>query len=103
MINSLNSEVVHLRDKEDIEGAIIEYLPELFLCADGTPLRTPSMVVEFFYMGDTVAGDAVISGTYSPLDNIDEYTKLLLKFLKRLDQLHGNTIKSKCSTSDYVS
>ena len=40
------------------------------------------MVVEFGYTGDTVAGDAVTAGTYSPPDNTDECTKLLLKYLK---------------------
>ena len=62
--------------------ANIEYFPEIFLCADDTPLRTPSMVAEFGYTDDTVTGDAVTSENYSPPDNADEYTKLLLKFLK---------------------
>ena len=76
-----------MHDKEDIEAANKEYLPELFLCADNTPLRKPYMVTNFGYTGDTVAGDAVTAGTFSPPDNTDEYTTLLLRCLKRLDQL----------------
>ena len=73
--------------KTAIEQASIEYLPELFLCVDNTPLRTSPLLEETGYTGDTIAGDAVTEGTYIPPSNTDEHTKLVLQCMKRLDHV----------------
>ena len=57
--------------KTAIEQANIEYLPELFLCTNNTPLRTSPLLEEFGYTGDTIAGDAVTEGTHVPPSNTD--------------------------------
>ena len=48
--------------KNDVKTANIGYLPELFLCGDDTLLRSPSLLEEFGYTGNTCTCDEVTAG-----------------------------------------
>ena len=102
MIDPITNITSNCTTKNEVEKAIIGYLPELFLCADNTPLRSSPLVQEFGYMGDTTAGDEVTAGTYVPPHDTDEYTKLFLKCMKRPDHVPESAIVDIFSTDDYV-
>ena len=101
-MDPVTDEVISLRKKGDIEKINIAYLPDLFLCADDTPLRQPDMVAEFGYTGDTAAGDAVTLGTYTAPTATDEHTRILLSCMRRPHEIDDDMIPSKFSTKDYV-
>ena len=98
----MKNEVIKYTTKCDIERSNIEYLPELFLCEDDTPLQSPPLLEEFGYIGNTCAGDKVTVGTYIPPPDTDEYTKLFLECFKHPPHIPEKTIKDSFSTSDYV-
>ena len=71
--------MINYTTKHEIEHVIIEYLSEIFLCADNPQLQSFPLLDEFCYACDTLAGDKVTVGTYiSPLGT-DEHTQLFLQ------------------------
>ena len=58
--------MINYTTKHEIEQADIEYLPELFLYADNTPLQSSPLLDDFGYTGDTLTDDEVTAGTYTP-------------------------------------
>lgn len=78
LVDPRTAEITSLRKKQDIEQANIKHLPELFLCANDTPLRQPNMIAEFGYTGDTTTGVEVTEGVYIPPPTTDEYTIIVV-------------------------
>ena len=72
------------------------------MCANDTPLYTPTVVKEFGYIGDTRAGDVVTSGMYNPSDDADKHISLFLKCLQRPNHVLKGTISDEFTTEDYV-
>ena len=95
-------EVIECTTRQEVERANLERLPELFLCTDGTPLRSLPLLEDFGYTGDTQAGDAVTAGTYIPLEGTDEYTKLFFKCEQRPSHVLELTIINRFSTRNYI-
>jgi len=101
-VNPDTDEIIELTDRKDVEREHLKHLPELFLCADDTPLRSPPLLNEFGYTGDTAAGDQVTAGTYIPPEGTDEYTKLFLKCAQRPAHVPDNTISDRFTTKNYI-
>ena len=95
-------EVIECTTRQEVERANLERLPELFLCTDGTPLRSLPLLEDFGYTGDTQAGDSVTTGTYIPPEGKDEYTKLFLKCAQRTSHVPDLTISDRFSTKKYI-
>lgn len=75
----------------DILHAKIQYLPELFLCADNTPLLYFTLLNDFGFAGDTISGDESTAGIYIyiyiPAPDTDEHTITYFKCMKRHDHI----------------
>ena len=91
-VDSTTGDIIECTTRKEVEKANLAHLPELFLCADDTPLRSSSLLEEFGYTGNTQAGDEVTEGTYIPTHSIDEYTKLFLKYTRQPAHVSDLTI-----------
>ena len=85
-----------------MEKSNLNHLPELFLCADDTPLRSLPLLEAFGYTGDTPSGDKATAGTYIPPVGTNEYTKLFLKCAQKPEHVPDPVISDKTTTENYV-
>ena len=58
-VDSTTGDIIECTTRKEVEKAYLAHLPELFLCADDTPLRSSPLLEEFEYTGNTQAGDEV--------------------------------------------
>ena len=78
-MDPLTDKLIECTTRKEVETAKLEYPPELFFCANDSPLRSSPLLEEFGYTGDTKSGDEVTDGTYILPQGTDEYTKLFFK------------------------
>ena len=101
-MDPLTDELIECTTRKEVETANLEYLPELFICANDTPLRLSPLLEDFGYTGDTKAGDEVTAGTYIPPQGTDEYTKLFLKCARQPAHVADLTISDRFTTKNYI-
>ena len=101
-VDPLTYELVECTTRKEVETANLEYLPELFLCANDKPLRLSPLLEDFGYTDDTKSGDEVTAGTYIPPQGTDEYTKLFLKCVCRPAHVPDLTISDRFTTKNYT-
>ena len=101
-MDPLTDEFTECTTKTEVEAANLEYLPELFICANDTPLHLSPLLDDFGYNGDTKASDEVTAGTYIPPQGTDEYTKLFLKCARQLAHVATLTVSDRFTRKPYI-
>ena len=94
-VDPLTDELIECTTRKEVETSNLEYLPELFLCADNTSVHSSPLLEDFGYTGNTKSGDEVTDGTYIPPQGTDEYTKLFLRCARRPAHVLDLTISDR--------
>ena len=92
---------VTLTTQQEVEDAIIAYLPSRFNLASTTPLMQPNAVQGIGYLGNTSIADSIIEGTFAPSPELDPYVQKFLQFIGKRPTLP--TIPNTVTSGDFQS
>ena len=81
-IQDENGSLQEVTDKQGIESACIESNRVKSMQTEDTPPMTSPLVDDLGFDGTSPACQDILRGTYTPLDNIDKYTKEYLQHLQ---------------------
>jgi hypothetical protein len=78
-----------ITEKEAIEAAIMEGTKTKYTTSFNTPFMQPPLSLDFGYLSQGTAAEAVLDGSYITPEGIDKYTKSFIEHLQRPQRMLG--------------
>ena len=95
------SEIVEVIEKNALESAIIKQNVKKFSQTIGSPTLKGSLLEDIGLLAEKKKVESILNGTYKPKKDVDKYTRMLLKQLKRPDTLE-KVETPKISLQDHI-